>query len=300
MRSVPGRVLDELGERGRWLRGLVARAGIRRDDRVEQARAVAHGPGDHALGHHPEHHLAGLRAVGAEAAAGLQADQPVARRRDPHRAAAVVGTGCGHDARGHGRARPTRRAAGRVGEVERVAGGTEQVGLGDPLRPELGGVGLAEDDQPRVEEPACHQGVLTGDVVGQGPRPVGGREPGVLLPEVLDQERHPGVRPGQLRVGSPGVRDLGQRDHDRVDQRVDRVLTLPCQREQVDRRDLLGGHQTGQGRRVRGEVLACVHRRSLGVARPHGWPMSRTARRRRCRCPGFADLGARGFLAAAG
>ena len=100
---------------------VAARAGPAPMIASSRRGAVAHGARHHALGDHPEHHLAGLRAVGAEAAAGLQADQPVAGGRDPDRAAAVVGARRRDDARRDRRARPARRAAGRVAEVPRVA-----------------------------------------------------------------------------------------------------------------------------------------------------------------------------------
>ena len=103
-----------------------------------------------------------------------------------------------------------------------------------------------------------------GDVVNQGPRAIGCREARVLLPEILHQERNPGEGARQTRVDRPSIRDLGQRGDNRVDRRVDRVAALPRQGEQLDGGHVLLGHQTGQSRRVKGEVVAQVHSRSLG------------------------------------
>ncbi len=261
-------LLDLLRERDGVPRALVARPRVGADDRVQQRRRVAHGAGHHALGDHPEHHLAGLRTVRPQPPAGLQPHEAVAGRGDADRAAAVVGAGSGYDARRDRRAGAAGRAARGVVGVPGVAGRTPQCRLGDALGAELRGVGLAEDDEAGVEEALRDQCVPVGDVVGQGTAAVRGREAGVLLAQVLDQEGHAGEGTLQVGVGGTGVGDVGQRCHDGVQRRVHLVQPPAGQGEQLGCRDLLVRHQVGQGGRVTGEVLVEVHPGS--VARHQG------------------------------
>ena len=120
-------------------------------DDVEHRRGVADRAGDHALHGGAVHGLAGRRARGGQSAAGFQADEPAAGRRDADRPAAVVGARARHDARGDRGRRPARGSAGRAPQIPRVARRPPRLRLGDALGAELGGVGLAEDDQPGVD-----------------------------------------------------------------------------------------------------------------------------------------------------
>ena len=244
-------------------------AGRRANDRIEQCGAVPDAAGDHALGDHPEHHLGALRTVGREATAELEPDQSVAGRGDADRPAAVVRASRRDDARGDRGARATGRATRSVGQVPWVARPAQQVVLGDALGSELGGVGLAEDDESGVEEALRDERVLVGHVVHQRVRAAGGGEPGVLLSEILDQERHAGEGARQW-LGDPCVRDVVQHSDDRVDLRVDLVGTLTCQGQQLSRGDLLVDDQGRQGGGVRGQVVVEVHGASVGARHPSG------------------------------
>ena len=116
---------------------------------------VAHGPAEDTVVHDLHRHLPVDLVAGDPAAGGLQADQPVARRRDPDRAATVVGVRHRHrpggdEGTGPGRGRP-RGVAG----VPRVA----DRGLVDELRTRteavLGEAGLAQRGGP---DQAVHAG----------------------------------------------------------------------------------------------------------------------------------------------
>ena len=189
---------------------------------------------------------------------------------------AVVGAGRGHDAGRHRRARPSRRAARRAGDVPRVAGRPPQLGLGDALGPELRGVGLAEDDQPRLEEAPGDEGVLLATSWASAREPLEVGKPAYSWARSLMRNGTPANGPVSDRSAARASATRVSGIHDRVDDRVHRVGALPGQGQQLGCRDLLGGHQAGQRGRVGAEVLVEVHPPNLGP--PHVGP-PRNARR---------------------
>ena len=78
------------------------------------------------------------------AVAGLEPDQAGEAGRDAGRPAAVARGRDRHEAGGHRGRRPAARAAGRAGEVPRVAGDAPRLRLGEVERAELGGRRLAD------------------------------------------------------------------------------------------------------------------------------------------------------------
>src|SRR5690606_37402931 len=80
-------------------------------------------------------------------AARLETVQATVGRRNPDRAAAITGAGQWHNAGGHGRSRTTAAATGGVIRVPGIVGGAEGRRFGGRLEAELGGAGLAEDDE---------------------------------------------------------------------------------------------------------------------------------------------------------
>ncbi len=201
------------------------------DDRVVERGTVPHGARYHPLGRHPQQHLAGLRAVGSQAPAGLEADESVAGGGDSDRPATVVGPGGRNDAGGHRRTGSARRAAWRVPDVPRVAGRAPIVGFRDTLGAEFGRIGHPENHQARVQKPLRDQRVPVGHLIGQRARPARRGKAAVLLAEVFEQEGNTGKRALQARIGGPGVGDTVEATDDGVQVRVHRVRSLPCQRE---------------------------------------------------------------------
>ena len=130
----------------------VFRGGVGADEYVAEAGGVAHRSAQHTLGDEAEHRLSALRPVRHQPTRRFQADEAVAGGRDADGPATVVGARGGDDARRDRRGGPTRRSAGRVPEIPRVAGGSPELGFGDGLGAELGSVGLAEHDEARVEQ----------------------------------------------------------------------------------------------------------------------------------------------------
>ena len=130
-------------------------------DDVEHRGGIAHRARDDALHGRPVHGLASRGPRGSQPAAGFQTDQPTAGGRNADRPAAVARTGTRHDPRRDRGCRPARRATRRALKIPRITRRPPRDGLGDPLRPELRGVGLAEDDQARVD-PALDDGGVRG------------------------------------------------------------------------------------------------------------------------------------------
>jgi hypothetical protein len=143
-RLARGRCREGLGRR--WRPGGVAR--LVAGQHVEQRRGVRHRVREHAV---LDEEVVALVGPARDApAAGLQAHEAAARGRDADRAAAVAAVRERHHAgrhRGRGAAGGApRRALG----VPRIAGRPEAPRLGDRQDPELGQVGLADDDEARL------------------------------------------------------------------------------------------------------------------------------------------------------
>ncbi len=140
------------------------------------------------------------RAHRQAALRGLEPDEPGTRRRDPDRPAAVAGVGDRHESGGDCGGGAAARSARRVLAVPRVAG--RAVGLGS-VTGRLPNSGLLV--RPSVISPALRKRTTRFescfDSGGSCGRPVARRErqPGQVMCEVLDQERHAGERASRCR-----------------------------------------------------------------------------------------------------
>ena len=134
--------------------------------------------------------------------------------------------------------------------VPGVASRTPVLGFRHALGPELGGIGHAEDHQPRVKEPLRHQGVPVGHVIGQRPRTARRWKAPILLIKVFDQKGHPGKRSAQIRIGGLPIGDVVEAADDRVQPWIDGVGTLPRQSNKFGRGDLFALDQLGQSGRI--------------------------------------------------
>ncbi len=213
----------------------------------QQQRGVGRGARDRA-----DHAQRVERVGGHQAGRGPQPDQPAERGRVPD-AGREVGTVRERDHRGgHGRGGPAAAAARGQPGVIRVAGGAED--RVERLRPgtELRRVRLPDHHRAGSLEQRDVRRVEGRHVAGEDRRPVRGPDPG-RLGQVLDRDRQPVQRAGELAAGGPRVqagRDgpglLGGERDNRVDRGVDRVD--PGQRglEQLGGRQPPGPDQPGQ------------------------------------------------------
>ena len=101
---------------------------------------------------------------GHPAPAGLETDQPTARRGDPDRASPVAGMGHREHAGRHRGCRPTARSSRGVGRVPRIAGGAVAVVLGDVIDPNSGVL-----VRPVRMKPARTKASATGSLTVLGP-----------------------------------------------------------------------------------------------------------------------------------
>ena len=164
------------------------------------------------------------------------------------------------DARRDGGRGAARRASRRELPVPGVSGGPTQRRLGGAHDPELGRVGLAEEDEARPEQPPDHLRVLLRHVALEEPRGAGER---VALPggeEVLQEERDAGQRPRGERPGGAGARLVVVPRDDGVQGRVSRVCALEGGLEELGRRHLAPRHEGGEGDGVEPVVLREAHR----------------------------------------
>jgi hypothetical protein len=127
----------------------VGLAGGGRVDRVEEGGAVADGSAQHVFLDEAAPRLPRERGHGHPAARGLEAEQATRGSRNTDRAAAVPAVRRGHHPRRDRRRGAAGAAARGAAGVPRVAAGLADLRLGDAHDAELGGVGLAEDLQPR-------------------------------------------------------------------------------------------------------------------------------------------------------
>ncbi len=206
------------------------------------------------------------RPRGRQPAARFEADQTAARRRDADRSAAVVRPAHGTMPAATAAADPPDEPPGVRARSHGLRAGPQATGSVIALRPELRGVGLAEDDQTRVD-PALDDRRMLGDGrCHQRARTARGRQTRIVLCEILDQERNAGERAAEL-VRRRG----GDVAHDRVDPRIHCRSPLLCQGQQLCRRHLLVGDELRQSRRVVRAVLVEVHRLTVCPAgRPRG------------------------------
>ena len=203
---------------------------------VEYRRAVAYRAGEHVL-HHTA--LPDLPAIGTgrrPPSGGLESEQSTARRRDPDAATAIATAG-NRDDPGRDRRRGTAtRAARRPIGVPGILGRAKRLGFGKGSDAELGSVGLAEGDEPRLAIADEELGVVVGDEARQEPASGLHRFAGDERHQVLDQERHP----AEWAVRHHGTRlDAGPVVHP-VDDRVDDRIPLPHPMERLI-------HQLGGG-----------------------------------------------------
>ena len=217
---------------------------------------------DHVAGDEPVPHLTVLRSDRHPTARRLQADEPALARRDADRAAAVAGV-ADRDQPGRDRGRGSAaRPAGTARRVPRVPGRAVRVRLGGGLQPELGRVGLADDDEAGVlelveEVRAVGRGVA--DLLQQLVAEVQ-RRAGELTVEVLHHHRHAGERAGDRRRGACAGA---------VEQRMDHRVDLGV--GGLDARDR-GVDELGGGELARGDELGLgggVERGEVGAVRSH-------------------------------
>src|ERR687893_280356 len=189
----------------------------------------------------------GKHATFADAPEGrLHADHAAEGGGDADGTARVRAVGAVAEARGDGRTRPTRGAAGDPGEVVRVPRRPEVGAV--PRRPvgELVGVRLAEKDGPGLAKLAGDGGVFVGDVVleesggHRGPDARGGDE--VLYGDGYAVQRAavPAGRDLRLRPARVLHRPPGRHRDKRV--RLVELYTPEQRLRHLDRRDLPGPH----------------------------------------------------------
>lgn len=122
-------------------------AALHAGDRIERGGGVAHAAAQHAIARHAAPCLAARRPQGHQAAAGLQAEDAAARRRNADRPAAVAAVGQGHHAGGDRDGGAAAGAAGRTLRRPGVAGGPavdERLGGGRHAQRRHGGAGKGQ------------------------------------------------------------------------------------------------------------------------------------------------------------
>lgn len=236
----------------------VGSPGFAAAEHVEHRRGVTHGSRDDTLNGRTVHRFSDQWARRGESPTRFQPDESAAGRWDADRPTAVVGAGAGHDARGDSCRGASRTATRRPIEIPGVTRRPPCVGLGDSLCAELRGVGFAEDDQARVEPALDDGGVLGGVQRHQRTRTGRRRQARVVLRQILDQERHPGERTGQ--IAGRRRRDVA---HDGVDLRVYRRRPLLGGSEQLSSRNLLVSNQFRQRSGIVRAVLVKLHPTNL-------------------------------------
>ena len=195
----------------------------------------------------------------------LEAEDPAERRGDPDRPGAVGTVGDGAEPGRDGGAGAARGGAGRAIEFPGVAaGGADQV-VAAVLEPEIGRVGLAEEDGAGRLEPPRHDPVLGGHVLLEPLRSEG--RPDVrrrleILERIGDsvQGAAPRAAPGAL-LGGPCQRKgaVGGHREERVESGVEPVDAREQGARQLDRGDRAGPDQAVEiGGRREGEVIG-VH-----------------------------------------
>src|SRR5262245_66464566 len=112
-----------------------------RGEDIEGSRGVGDGASKHAVAGEA---FALDDGVGDKTPGRLEADETVARRRNPDRASAVTRVGDGCHAGGDGGAGAARGPTRRPVEVPGAAGDAERLGLGERHRAEFGGGRLPE------------------------------------------------------------------------------------------------------------------------------------------------------------
>ena len=121
--------------------------------------------------------------------AGLQADEPAARRGDADRAAQVAGVGERDHPRGDGGRAPARRATRRELGIPRVPRRAVARVLGDRPHAELGRVRLADDDRAGFAKPAHVRAVVVGDPVAERGAALRRRKALGRRQQILDPDR---------------------------------------------------------------------------------------------------------------
>ena len=232
---------ERLGGRGRPGRvaGLVA------GDHVEQQGRVRDAAGQHAV--LDEVVVAEVGTARHAAAARLQPDQAAARRRDPDRPAAVAAVGERNHPGRHGGRGAARGAARRALGVPGIARRAEAARLGHGQDPELGQVGLPDDHEARLAQPAHDEGVVARDEVAEGVRAQRVRHAGDRG-GVLDRDRHAGERPRIARADRVGGRQrpLGIEVHERVELAVERLDPPQRGLGQLARAELAAPNELGE------------------------------------------------------
>ncbi len=137
-----------------------------------------------------------------------------------------------------------------------------------PLAPNSGVLVLPNTTSPasrnRCVTSACRS--ATSSARAREPFDVG--NPAYSWPRSLTRNGTPANGPSSADRGA-GVGDLGHRQHDRVERRVDLVDALARQGQQLDRGHLPLRDLLGQGGGVTGEVLVEIHDGSVAIGKVH-------------------------------
>ena len=245
-----------VGRLGRGDDKRVARLGAR--EKIKRCGRVADAARNDALGAGAEPHLAEGRAERDATARGLEPEQSTARRGDANRSAGVVGCRHRNDARGHSGARAPARAAGVRSRSHGLLARPEQNEVGHALHSEFRQVGLAEHDEPRLEIAAHDVGVLARNRRQQRTTGLGGRQAGVVVQSVLDEERHAGERTRE-RPCELGARLLVHEPADGVDFRLDARVLRQRDLDQLRGADLATRDEVGEPDGVVGQIVGELH-----------------------------------------
>ena len=215
------RVVARLGRQ----RSPVTRIGTSRE--VQRHRGVEHRARQDALADHVGEGCIGRRLRDASIGR-LQADEPGMGCGNADRTAAIVAMVEWIDARRRERRGAAGRAAGRVGDVPRIARRALERRVGQSLPAELGRRGLAKNDHAPGKEPVDDGGVLDSRGLVRGMRSQTCR-PSLYVRRVLDRRRNPVERrerlaflPARFRSLCGTLRAFRIDQHERVQMRLQR------------------------------------------------------------------------------
>ena len=110
---------------------------------------------------------------------------------------------------------------------------------------ELGGVGLAQDDETRPSVTANQLGVLARDMAEECPRALGLAGPAEGRPEVLEEEWNTRERPVRQRFRGFSAGSIEEPGDHRVQGGVDRLDPGDGRLDELDGRDLLATDEPG-------------------------------------------------------
>ena len=283
--------VDAVGHHGDGTAGATGAADVadRREAQVavdalglaEERRAVAHRPGEHAVGDDADRHLTQWAVLGQPAAGRLQPDQAVDGGRDPDRAAAVVAVGERDGARGDERRRTGRRGAGGVLGRPRRPDGAQPGVLGGGAEAVLRQLGLADRHQSGGEEHPREVAVALGRPRRERVGALHGREPR-QVDVVLEEGRYAG-EPAAARLRGLGPGPVEAVGRERVERGRHLLGAGDGRLDHLGDRHVPGREGRDQPHRVQvaegvvGEGVHASHERRLAGAPT--WPDTSDGRR---------------------